>query len=29
MMNTPLDIFDFDYNDYEVAFEYRDLGVLS
>lgn len=27
-MNIPLDIFDFDYNDYEVAFEYRDSGFF-
>ena len=27
-MNVPLDIFNFDYNDYEVAFEYRDSGFF-
>lgn len=27
-MNIPLDIFNFDYNDYEVAFEYRDSGFF-
>jgi len=27
-MNVPLDIFNFDRYDYEVAFEYRDSGFL-